>query len=60
MAYESDGEPIKLGYLMDFLLPEGFPKERRADLIDPFTIVFEEGLEQGVVDRPIHVVYKEV
>jgi branched-chain amino acid transport system substrate-binding protein len=60
VAYESDAEPIKMGYIMDFLLPEGFPEERRADLTDPFTIVFEEGLEQGVIDRPIEVVYKEV
>ena len=52
MAYESDAEPIKMGYIMDFLLPEGFPEERRADLTDPFTLVFEEGLEQGVIDRP--------
>jgi ABC-type branched-subunit amino acid transport system substrate-binding protein len=60
VAYESDAEPIKMGYIMDFLLPEGFPEERRADLTDPFTIVFEEGLEQGVIDRPIEVIYKEI
>jgi len=60
VAYESDAEPIKLGYLMDFRLPDGFPAERRADLIDPFDMVFAEGLEQGVIDRPIQVIYKEV
>ena len=60
MAYESDAEPIKMGYLMDFRLPEGFPEIRRADLTDPFTFVFEEGLEQGVIDRPVEVVYREV
>ncbi len=60
MAYESDAEPIKMGYLMDFRLPEGFPEERRADLIDPFTIVFEEGLDQGVIDRPVEIIYREV
>ena len=32
MAYESAAEPIKLGYLFDFVLPDGFPKEMRADL----------------------------
>ena len=26
MSYESDAEPIKLGYLFDFRLPEGFPR----------------------------------
>lgn len=60
MAYESDAEPIKMGYLMDFRLPDGFPEIRRADLTDPFTFVFEEGLEQGVIDRPVEVVYREV
>ena len=60
MAYESDAEPIKLGYLMDFRLPDGFPAERRADLIGPFDMVFAEGLEQRVIDRPIEVIYKGV
>ena len=60
MAYESDAEPIKMGYIMDFRLPEGFPPERRADLTEPFDHVFSEGLEQGVIDRPVEIVYREV
>ena len=60
MAYESDGEPIKMGYLMDFRLPEGYPDAQRSDLTDPFDMVFGEGFEQGVIDRPIEVVYREV
>jgi ABC-type branched-subunit amino acid transport system substrate-binding protein len=59
VAYESDAEPIKMGYLMDFRLPDGFPEAARADLTDPFTLVFEQGLEQGIIDRPIEVIYKE-
>jgi branched-chain amino acid transport system substrate-binding protein len=31
MAYESDAEPIKIGYLMDFVLPEFDPDELRGD-----------------------------
>ena len=27
MSYESTAEPIKVGYLMDFTLPPGFPEE---------------------------------
>ncbi len=27
MSYESTAEPIKVGYLMDFTLPPGFPDE---------------------------------
>ncbi len=26
MSYESTAEPIKIGYLMDFTLPPGFPR----------------------------------
>ncbi len=29
MSYESSAEPIKLGYLCDFPLPEGYPEHRR-------------------------------
>ena len=32
MAYESDAQPIKLGYLMDFVLPDEYPEDRRLDL----------------------------
>ena len=31
MSYESTAEPIKVGYLMDFTLPPGFPEEMKAD-----------------------------
>ena len=60
MSYESTAEPIKLGYLFDFVLPDGFPQDMRADLTDTFDIVFEEGLRQGVIDRPVDIVFREV
>jgi branched-chain amino acid transport system substrate-binding protein len=60
VAYESTAEPIKLGYLFDFLLPEGFPPDMRDDLTRPFELVFAEGLEQGLIDRPVEVVFREV
>ena len=60
MAYESSAEPIKLGYLFDFVLPDGFPKEMRADLTQSFELVFAEGLAQGLIDRPIEIVFREV
>lgn len=60
MAYESTAEPIKLGYLFDFVLPDGFPKENRADLTQSFELVFEEGLAQGIIDRPVEIVFREV
>jgi branched-chain amino acid transport system substrate-binding protein len=60
VAYESTAVPIKLGYLFDFVLPDGFPKEMRADLTDSFQLVFEEGLAQGLIDRPVEIVFREV
>lgn len=60
MSYESHAEPIKLGYLFDFKLPPGFPEEQRQDLIGSFELVFRQGLERGVIDRPVEIVFKEV
>lgn len=60
MAYESTAEPIRLGYLFDFLLPDSYPKTMREDLTIPFEMVFEQGLADGVIDRPIELVFREV
>jgi ABC-type branched-subunit amino acid transport system substrate-binding protein len=60
MSYESTAEPIKIGYLMDFRLPEGFPKEFFEDLTQPFDLVFKQALEWGLLDRPIEIIYREV
>ena len=47
MSYESDVEPIKLGYLFDFKLPDGFPQQRADDLMLPFRMVFADGLARA-------------
>ena len=60
MSYESTAEPIRIGYLMDFKLPESFPKTYREDLTIPFDMVFGKALEEGVIDRPVELVYREV
>lgn len=60
MSYESTAEPIKIGYLMDFRLPEGFPKTYFEDLTQPFDLVFKQATEQGLLDRPIEIIYREV
>jgi len=60
MSYESTAEPIKLGYLFDFRLPEYFPKERREDMVQTFELVFNEGLRQKFIDRPVQIVFREV
>ena len=59
-SYESDANPIKLGYLMDFALPEEFPEDKRLDLTQSLELVFERGYRDGVIDRPVEIVYKEV
>jgi ABC-type branched-subunit amino acid transport system substrate-binding protein len=60
VSYESTAEPIKLGYLMDFKLPEGYPEDSRNDLVFPFHLVFEQGLAQRKIDRPVEIVFREV
>ncbi|HEY7134786.1 MAG TPA: ABC transporter substrate-binding protein [Acidimicrobiia bacterium] len=60
MSYESAAEPIKLGYLFDFKLPDGYPQEMREDLTRPFELVFRDGLDQGLIDRPVELVFREV
>ena len=60
MAYESTANPIKVGYLMDFVLPAEYPQDRRLDLTQSLDLIFERGHRQGIIDRPIEVVYREV
>src|ERR1700748_1390420 len=60
MSYESTAEPIKVGYLMDFTLPPGFPDELLASFTRCFDLVFEEAVEQGLMDRPVQMIYREV
>ena len=45
MSYESTAEPIKIGYLMDFMLPADYPQHLRDDLTNPFDMVFGDALE---------------
>jgi ABC-type branched-subunit amino acid transport system substrate-binding protein len=60
MSYESTAEPIKLGYLFDFRLPEYYPREMRADMTQTFELVFNEGLRQKLIDRRVEIVFREV
>jgi ABC-type branched-subunit amino acid transport system substrate-binding protein len=60
VSFESTAEPIKVGYLMDIRLPETYPQEMRDDLTQPFELVFNEGLKQRIIDRPVQVLYREV
>ena len=60
MSYESTAEPIKVGYLKDFTLPPGFPEELFASFTQCFDLTFSEAQEQGLMDRPVQMIYREV
>ena len=40
--------------------PRSIPEDRRLDLTQSLDLIFERGHAQGVIDRPIEVVYREV
>jgi branched-chain amino acid transport system substrate-binding protein len=58
LSYETHAEPIKLGILMDWVVPEDHPQERVDDWFLPLELVFGEGLKQGVIDRPVELVVR--
>lgn len=57
MSFESSAQPIKLGYLSDMTFAPGFPRE---DLFKAMRLVFEDALRDGLIDRPVEIVYREV
>jgi hypothetical protein len=60
VAYESSAQPIRLGHLFDFRLPDDYPQAKRDDPIRPFELVFADGRARGLIDRPVEIVFKEV
>jgi len=59
VSFESHAEAIKLGVLMDWKLPDDHPQELMDDFFLPFELVFREGVEQGLIDRPVELVVRE-
>jgi branched-chain amino acid transport system substrate-binding protein len=55
-----NAEPIKLGFLADMVLPDDLPIDVRNDMVLPFELVFNDALEDGIIDRPVEIVYREV
>ena len=55
MAGAHGAEPIKLGVLMDYVMPN---RDIRDDFVQPVELVFKEGLESGMIDRPVELVYR--
>ena len=60
MSYESTAEPIRVGYLFDLKLPSDFPQPKRDELMRPFELVFNDALAQGIIDRPVQMLFREV
>ena len=49
--------PIKVGFLMDMVMP--IP-ELAANMVDPIELVFADAYKNGILDRPVQLIYKEV
>jgi ABC-type branched-subunit amino acid transport system substrate-binding protein len=60
VIFESSAQPIKLGILMDWVVPEDHPQERMDDFLLPFELVFSEGHRQRLIDRPVETVVRQV
>src|SRR5439155_23590626 len=57
MSQVSQAEPIKLGFLMDYI-GESRAMDDRSIFSEPLELVFREGFESGMIDRPIEIVYR--
>jgi ABC-type branched-subunit amino acid transport system substrate-binding protein len=57
MSEMSQAEPIKLGFLMDYISASR-AMDDRGNFSEPMELVFREGLESGMLDRPVEIVYK--
>src|SRR5450432_1978958 len=53
-------EPIKFGFLADMRYPDDLPIDVRNDMILPFELVFADCVAEGLIDRPVEIVYREV
>ena len=56
-SYESKTYPIKVGYINDMTLTANFSMDT---VFQAMQLVFDEGLETGVIDRRIEILYREV
>ena len=52
----SQAEPIKVGFLMDYL-SDSRSMDDLSNFSEPLDLVFRQGQESGLIDRPVEVVY---
>jgi ABC-type branched-subunit amino acid transport system substrate-binding protein len=57
MSEASQAEPIKLGFLMDYRAASR-AMDDRSNFSEPMDLVFREGHESGMIDRPVEIVYR--
>jgi len=55
MSRASEAEPIKVGFLMDYL---GSDREDWSMFSEPMDLVFREGHASRLIDRPVEVLYR--
>ena len=60
MAIARQAAPIKFGVLTDMVIPKTPERDVWDDMVLPFELVFRDGFEQGVIDRPVELVRREV
>jgi ABC-type branched-subunit amino acid transport system substrate-binding protein len=57
MPVARTAQPIKLGVLMDYAISA---RESRLDIVEALELVFGDAIEEGLLDRPVELVYREV
>jgi len=60
MVIARQAAPIKFGVLTDMVIPKTPERDVWEDMVRPFELVFRDGFEQGVLDRPVEFVKREV
>jgi ABC-type branched-subunit amino acid transport system substrate-binding protein len=51
--------PIRIGVLMDFLLPPPSHWDALRDIVDTMELTFRDAHSEGVLDRPVEVIVRE-
>jgi len=57
MSSMSNAEPIKLGFLIDYI-GESSSMDDHSNFLRPLELVFEAGYQSGMIDRPVEVVFR--
>jgi len=59
MASMSEAEPIKLGFLIDYI-GDSSAMDDHSIYLRPLDLVFDAGYRSGMIDRPVEVVFRIV